>query len=332
MTKKCIGCGAVLQYTYPSIEGYVKKEVYEKSKYCERCFKIKHYGKLDVLEIKKDFLSMMRDIRNTNAGIIYLIDILSLSNTNSEYLKLLGNNDIVLLTKKDILPKSVKDKKVIKYFKENFKTSASVMVISSVKKYNIDLLFKELDKKPKTYYVVGSTNSGKSTFINALVNSIGRKGNITTSALPNTTTEYIKIKINDKLSIIDTPGFIEKNTIYNYITIDKIKEIIPKKEIKPKIMQTKSGFTVIVDDLLRIDNIGKEKANLIFYMNNNMKFTKVKITTKDDLKSLPKKNITTDGKTDIVINGLGFIKITTKSNLVIYTLDEDIINTRNKMI
>lgn len=26
MTKKCIGCGAVLQYTYPSIEGYVKKK------------------------------------------------------------------------------------------------------------------------------------------------------------------------------------------------------------------------------------------------------------------------------------------------------------------
>ena len=114
--------------------------------------------------------------------------------------------------------------------------------------------------------VVGAVRTGKSTFINALVSSIGRKGNITTSVLPNTTTEYIKIKINEKLSIIDTPGFIEKNTIYNYIT----KEIMPKKEIKPKIMQTKSGFTVIVNDILRIDNIGKEKANLIFYMNNNM--------------------------------------------------------------
>ena len=89
MTKKCIGCGAVLQYTYPSIEGYVKKEVYEKSKYCERCFKIKHYGKLDVLEIKKDFLSMMRDIRNTNAGIIYLIDNGKIidSGTHKELLK-----------------------------------------------------------------------------------------------------------------------------------------------------------------------------------------------------------------------------------------------------
>lgn len=332
MNKKCIGCGAQLQYTYPSIEGYVRKEVYEKSKYCERCFKIKHYGKLDVIEIKKDFLSMIRDIRNTNAGIIYLIDILSLSNINNEYLKLLDTSDIVLLTKKDLLPKSVKDKKIIKYFKENFKTKANVMIISSKKKYNIDLLFKELDKMPKTYYVIGQTNSGKSTFINALVSSIGRKGNITTSVLPNTTTEYIKIKINEKLSIIDTPGFIEKNTIYNYITIEKIKEIMPKKEIKPKIMQTKSGFTVIVNDILRIDNIGKEKANLIFYMNNNMKFTKVRVTTKDDLKSLPKKNINTNGKTDIVINGLGFIKVTTKSNLVIYTLDEDIISTRNKII
>ena len=332
MNKKCIGCGALLQYTYPSMEGYVKKEVYEKSKYCERCFKIKHYGKLDVIEIKKDFLSMIKNIRNSQCGIIYLIDLLNLSNINKEYISYLEEDDIILLTKKDILPKSVKDKKIIKYFKENFKTKSNVAVISSVKKYNIDLLFKQLDKNPKTYYVVGQTNSGKSTFINALVSSIGRSGNITTSVLPNTTTEYIKIQINNKLSIIDTPGFIEKNSIYNYITIDKIKEIIPKKEIKPKILQTKSGFTVIVSDLLRIDNVGKDKISLIFYMNNNMKFQKVKISTKDDLKSLPKKNIIVDGKTDVVINGLGFIKIPCKANIVIYTLDEDIITLRNKMI
>ncbi len=332
MNKKCIGCGALLQYTYPSMEGYVKKEVYEKSKYCERCFKIKHYGKLDVIEIKKDFLSMIKNIRNAECGIIYLIDLLNLSNINKEYISYLEEDDIILLTKKDILPKSVKDKKIIKYFKENFKTKSNVAVISSVKKYNIDLLFKQLDKNPKTYYVVGQTNSGKSTFINALVSSIGRSGNITTSVLPNTTTEYIKIQINNKLSIIDTPGFIEKNSIYNYITIDKIKEIISKKEIKPKILQTKSGFTVIVSDLLRIDNVGKDKISLIFYMNNNMKFQKVKISTKDDLKSLPKKNIIVDGKTDVVINGLGFIKIPCKANIVIYTLDEDIITLRNKMI
>ncbi len=332
MNKKCIGCGALLQYTYPSMEGYVKKEVYEKSKYCERCFKIKHYGKLDVIEIKKDFLSMIKNIRNSQCGIIYLIDLLNLSNINKEYISYLEEDDIILLTKKDILPKSVKDKKIVKYFKENFKTKSNVAVISSVKKYNIDLLFKQLDKNPKTYYVVGQTNSGKSTFINALVSSIGRSGNITTSVLPNTTTEYIKIQINNKLSIIDTPGFIEKNSIYNYITIDKIKEIIPKKEIKPKILQTKSGFTVIVSDLLRIDNVGKDKISLIFYMNNNMKFQKVKISTKDDLKSLPKKNIIVDGKTDVVINGLGFIKIPSKANIVIYTLDEDIISLRNKMI
>ena len=332
MNKKCIGCGALLQYTYPSMEGYVKKEVYEKSKYCERCFKIKHYGKLDVIEIKKDFLSMIKNIRNSQCGIIYLIDLLNLSNINKEYIWYLEEDDIILLTNKDILPKSVKDKKIVKYFKENFKTKSNVAVISSVKKYNIDLLFKQLDKNPKTYYVVGQTNSGKSTFINALVSSIGRSGNITTSVLPNTTTEYIKIQINNKLSIIDTPGFIEKNSIYNYITIDKIKEIIPKKEIKPKILQTKSGFTVIVSDLLRIDNVGKDKISLIFYMNNNMKFQKVKISTKDDLKSLPKKNIIVDGKTDVVINGLGFIKIPSKANIVIYTLDEDIISLRNKMI
>ena len=38
--KKCQGCGSVLQTDYPSEEGFVKSSVYEKSDYCERCFKI----------------------------------------------------------------------------------------------------------------------------------------------------------------------------------------------------------------------------------------------------------------------------------------------------
>ena len=52
--KKCQGCGSVLQTDYPSEEGFVKSSVYEKSDYCERCFKIIHYGEYSVLDKKID--------------------------------------------------------------------------------------------------------------------------------------------------------------------------------------------------------------------------------------------------------------------------------------
>ena len=44
--KKCLGCGSILQSENASKEGFVKLSVYDKSDYCERCFKIQHYGEL----------------------------------------------------------------------------------------------------------------------------------------------------------------------------------------------------------------------------------------------------------------------------------------------
>ena len=47
-SKKCVGCGSVLQSVDVDKEGFVKLNVFDKSEYCERCFKIKHYGEYSV--------------------------------------------------------------------------------------------------------------------------------------------------------------------------------------------------------------------------------------------------------------------------------------------
>lgn len=329
MNKKCEGCGAILQSVNEKNEGYIKKSVIDKASLCERCFKIKHYGQMSVISIMHDYNKMLDDIKDKN--IIYLVDVLNINSDISKYIKTLKKGDIVLLTKRDVLPKSVKDAKLIKYFKDNYNSEVDVKVVSSKKKYNIDELLEAIRHKGLVY-VIGLTNSGKSTLINSILESIGGKPSITVSAIPNTTTEYINIKIDDDLIIVDTPGFINSSSIYNYLNLEDVKKVIPKKEIKPKIMQTKSGFSVIVGNLLRIDNIGDNKANLAFYMTNNIDYEKVKITTKDNLKSLPKKVVLTSGEEDIVIKGLGFVKVTTSSKLVLYALDEGLIEIRPRMI
>lgn len=332
MNKKCEGCGATLQTIFKDKEGYVSKLELNKI-LCERCFKIKHYGECTVIENARDFKQIINDINSSNAGVVYLIDILNITSESIEFLKYFKNNKFILLTKRDLLPKSVNDKKIIKYFKENFYKEAEVMCVSSFKKLNIDNFLKSVQKyKIDILYIVGLANSGKSSFINALMNSIGNKSTITTSVIPNTTIDYIEIKLNNNLMVIDTPGFILNNSIYNYLNLKDIVKITPKKEIKVKTFQIRPGFSVIVDNILRIDYEKGKLNSFSFYMNNNLDFKKIKITTNDNLKILPKKNIHINVKEDIVISGLGFIKIVNEADVVVYTLDENLISVRKNMI
>ena len=100
----------------------------------------------------------------------------------------LNNNIILILTKRDVLPKSVKDEKLLDYFnKYNF---IDKLVISSNKNYNFDELMSKINlyKKSKNVYVVGYTNAGKSTMLNKIIyNYTDLKNTITTSILPSTT-------------------------------------------------------------------------------------------------------------------------------------------------
>ncbi len=332
MNRKCIGCGAVLQSIFKDKEGYIS-EIVEGKSLCERCFKIKNYGECSIIQKERDFKQIINDVNKSGACVVYLVDILNITKESLEFLKYFKNNKFILLTKRDLLPKSVNDKKIIKYFKENFYDDAEVMCVSSFKKLNIDKFLKNVEKhKVHSLYIVGLVNSGKSSFINALMASIGNKSVITTSIIPNTTIDYIEIKLNNNLVVIDTPGFILKNSIYNYLNLKDIVKISPKKEIKVKTFQIKPGFSILVNNILRIDYEKGKSNSFSFYMSNNLSFQKIKINTNERLKVLPKKNINIKGKEDIVISGLGFIKIVGEANVVVYTLDENLISVRKNMI
>lgn len=235
--------------------------------------------------------------------------------------------------KKRLTSKSIKDAKLIDYIKENFINIENIFVISSKKSHGIEELYNKLLKdKIKEAYVLGFTNAGKSSLINALLKMTGNNPYITTSIMPNTTIDLINIRLTDKISLIDTPGFISSNSIFNFIDYPLYKSLVPTKEIKPKIHTLKPGFMIIISDILRIENNSSNNASLIFYMKNENKLDKMRIERNALLKDLKKVNINTSEKEDIVIEGLMFIKVTNEVNLDIYTKDEKIISTRPKMI
>lgn len=331
--KECKGCGSILQTEYSGQEGFVKSSVYDKSDYCERCFKIIHYGEYSVLDKKIDTDGIIRNINSDKvASVAFLVDSLNINENIKKYINKFKNNKYILITKRDVLPKSLKEKKIISYVKENICDTENIMCVSSYKNYNIDAFLNKVEKdNVKRLYIVGFTNSGKSTFINHLLTSNLKAPTITTSAIPNTTASYITIKLNKNLTIVDTPGFIDDKAIYNFVEYNKTLKFYPKKEIKVKTFQVRSGYAIVVNDILRIENIGTKMNSFSFYMNDKLRYEKVK-SKNDKLKILPNSNKSIEEPTDILINGLGFVRITKPGDIRVYALDSKLVTYRKSMI
>ena len=320
---KCIGCGSILQDTIENKDGYVLDI---NDKLCQRCFRIRYYNEYkNTIRDNNDYLKILDSINNDDL-VVYVTSLLDIRLDYIDSFK----NVIVVLTKRDILPKSVKDDKLIKYIKSRY-NPLEVIVVSSVKNYNIDYLFDTLRQyKMNNIYVVGTTNGGKSTLINKLIKNYSDNDVVITSSMyPSTTLDKIEINILG-LNIIDTPGLINKGSIVNYIDNDLLKKITIKKEIKPKTYQLNGKGSVLIEDLIRLDYDTKG-TSMTIYVNN---LVNIRFLGKDNNKLLEGKcnKFSLDNNKDIVISDLCFIKFTKKVNLNIYSNYDVLIYERDNLI
>lgn len=320
---KCIGCGSILQDTDKNKDGYVLDI---NDKLCQRCFRIRYYNEYkNTIRDNNDYLKILDSINNDDL-VVYVTSLLDIRLDYIDSFK----NVIVVLTKRDILPKSVKDEKLIKYIKSRY-NPLEVIVVSSVKNYNIDYLFDTLRQyKKNNIYVVGTTNGGKSTLINKLIKNYSDNDDVITSSMyPSTTLDKIEINILG-LNIIDTPGLINKGSIVNYIDNNILKKITIKKEIKPKTYQLNGKGSILIEDLIRLDYDTKG-TSMTIYVNN---LVNIRFLGKDNNKLLDGKcnKFSLDNNKDIVISDLCFIKFTKNVNLNIYSNYDVLIYERDNLI
>jgi len=310
----CLGCGIKLQNEFIDGLGYTSNL---ENKVCERCFKLKNYGKYSSVVLdNEDYLKIINSINKDNL-VVYTTDILNLSINNIDRF----NNVIIVVTKKDILPKSIKDDKIINYIKNRYSNVVDVVVISSVKNYNLDYLYNKMKKycNNNPIYLIGNTNSGKSTLINKLIDNYSKVDNnskVTTSMYPSTTLDKVEIDLGE-LKLIDTPGLIDNNSIINTLGSKEIKSITPKKEIKPKSCQINGKGSIIIDKYVRIDYETSGNNSLVVYASNalNVRFSSL---NREIDNSFVKNEFNLDSNKDIVISGLGFIKFVGPIKVDIY--------------
>ena len=319
MNKKCLGCGVELQDENMLLDGYT---VNIENDLCQRCFRLKNYGEYQATtKTNEEYQQILEAVGKTKDLVVYVTDVLNVEQDLYDIRKFLPNKILLVLNKRDVIPKSVKDEKLIQYFKDKYDFFNDIVVVSCEKNMNIDHLLNRIKffQVTKQVYVVGHTNAGKSSLINKLIkNYSDSKQELTISPLPSTTLNLINIEINDYLTIIDTPGLIDEGSITNYVDNELLKIITPKKEIKTKTYQLRRGQSIIIGDLVRIDYVDGEKNSFTLYISNDIKTKRIISSRHDDLKNLAKRTYQLPFNQDIVIKGLGFIKVVNRGVVDIY--------------
>ncbi|EPD86990.1 ribosome biogenesis GTPase YqeH [Streptococcus sp. HPH0090] len=363
----CIGCGATIQTTDKTGLGFTPQSALEKGLetgevYCQRCFRLRHYNEItDVQLTDDDFLKLLHEVGDSDALVVNVIDIFDFNGSVIPGLpRFVSGNDVLLVgNKKDILPKSVKPGKISQWLMERAHEEGlrpvDVVLTSAQNKHAIKEVIDKIEhyRKGRDVYVVGVTNVGKSTLINAIIQEItGDQNVITTSRFPGTTLDKIEIPLDDGSYIYDTPGIIHRHQMAHYLTDKNLKYVSPKKEIKPKTYQLNPEQTLFLGGLGRFDFIAGEKQGFTAFFDNELKLHRTKLEgasvfydkhrgtlltppnskEKEDFPKLVQHVFTIKDKTDLVISGLGWIRVTGTAKVAVWAPEGVAVVTRKAII
>lgn len=347
---RCIGCGSILQDQDPKKSGYLPSSALKKALenddnevYCQRCFRLRHYNEImPVEENNDDFLALLNSISQKKALVVNVVDLFDFSNSLISSIKrFIGGNEYILVGNKvDLFPKNSKESKIKDWMRQEANRNGlkpeKIFLVSAAKKKNLDELIAFLAKKgeKKDIYFVGTTNVGKSTLINAIINmNSDLKDVITTSKFPGTTLDEIKIPLSNGHYLSDTPGILNANQLASHLSGKELEVVEPKKPLKPATYQLLPGQTIFLAGLGRFDYVDGPSAGFTIYVARDLYVHRTKTENadafyekhKDDLLLPPSKEdnlgplkgqtFSPKEKSDILFGGVGFI--TTPANVVV---------------
>ncbi len=317
MTKKCIGCGAILQDTDPKAIGYVHSLDMD---LCQRCFRIKHYNDLTI-DLRDSFRNadILKGIRDQEGVIVWIIDVMNVDFAlDTEVIKALqGRKAIIVFNKFDLLPGTSDVTKYEDYLIASIRDKLKgvrpidVLLVHKYDDHFRELFFSSIKKSGEdTFVFIGHFNAGKSTVINKL---IGQEV-LLSSRYPSTTVAF-NVMDYEGLRFIDTPGLIYKDHLAAFISSDEVKRYVLDHQIKPRVYQVYSPQAYVIEDLLVVTIRPKDRASLVCHIDDRLDIHRTKAEGLRDYLSKQKKgskissaevhNYKTKKATELVVNGLG---------------------------
>ena len=313
--RKCVGCGSILQSVDPKGLGYSPKE---DQIYCERCFKLIHYGRWSKGAEALSQEEILALIKKSSATIALLVDIWQVDFLLQSALcrALKGKRVMIILTKVDTLPANTSYKRLLSYLKELVTKLDEIEILEIfLKTKGQD--FKEVfltylkENEIKEVMLCGMVSVGKST----LINELSGQNTLTTAPFLGTTLAENEIRI-EELTLIDTPGIIDQNSALLYVEDEFLKLLSMQKEVRPQVFQLVGAQSYFIDGLLRLDVTTQERASLVFYLSPSLKVHRTKKLQAQNYyerhlaefhfkKELKSQKIQIFNQSELVIDGIG---------------------------
>lgn len=251
---KCEGCGAQIQHEDEKKPGYIPLDVLNRRKaegkqiLCQRCFRARHYGKLEPVRITRDFLKDLKNIIEDFEVVIWVLDITDFEGSYNDSLKqtLSGKKKIILVNKIDLLPRAVTVQEIKDWVRQRLEDEKieDILITSTVKKYGIRKVASELSHFKKVLFV-GATNVGKSSLVRALTGA-----DLSVTPFPGTTLDLIKTKMDNTI-ICDTPGIVTNDRLIDLLPPDCQKRILEKR-FSRMTFKPQKGKVIFVGGMCRL--------------------------------------------------------------------------------
>ena len=304
---QCSGCGARFQFEDGGAPGFVPEAAYEKqlaaasdktsltrgSPLCQRCHGLRFQNKLPAealrvggeathAELQPDyFVRLLRDISRRRCVVIAIVDLFDFHGSLVPDLpNVVGDDNTLILVgnKLDLLPEGIMHKRIESWVRKESRKArlpplSSVHLVSCKTGAGMPKLLDEMkelmSRKRLDAYVVGAANAGKSSFINHILRSVQPGRSLTTSALPGTTLDFVRVSVMaGQYSLFDTPGVILPNQLTTRLNTAELSQVVPKKRAQHVTLRVKEGKSVLLGGIAQIHLTQGRPFLLTFYLAN----------------------------------------------------------------
>uniref|UniRef100_A0A7S3DR38 G domain-containing protein n=1 Tax=Entomoneis paludosa TaxID=265537 RepID=A0A7S3DR38_9STRA len=275
----------------------------------------------DPLLAQQKFRELLRPLGQKEAVIVALVDLFDFAGSVLPELdSVAGSNPVIVAANKaDLLPDKMGPVRVENWVRRELeymgvRSLANIggavrLVSSKTGKGVMSMLAKARDLAEEMdcdIYLVGAANAGKSTLMNYILRKTNEegpegvkksikkvragnmnqmKGAITTSPLPGTTLNFLKISLDGGRNLYDTPGLLVPGSLTQLLTPEELKIVVPKKQVEPLTLRLAAGKCVLIGGIARVALVGDSKPFFFtFFASNDIKLHQTALEKSEEVR------------------------------------------------
>lgn len=263
-TKRCKGCGAILQKDDPQKVGYSPQLDHD---YCQACFRLAHYG-----EVKDHFHPDQIPAIKEKSLVLMVCSVMALDMLFFYPIHRYAPHVTCtyIINQLDLLPASTNYdellKRIIKRAKLMKVPYQDIILMSAKHQDDMHHLKQYIESFPmENVYLLGVQNAGKTTIYKSLAND--QKALAMNKA--GLTQEALQSPLNDKQMLYDMPGLFQEGYMHQLFHYETYKKLLVQQTIRPAIYQMKAKQALMIEGLIGLTIYNDQ--TLVCYTNRTVK-------------------------------------------------------------